>query len=104
MLHCLAELDVPVRVVYAVFDYKRILAALNAFMTVDFSAFYFNVRKDALYCAPDPPISSLSRRACLTVLDQLFRCTVIWVGATVVLYGGGSLAGPLPLRRGFDPS
>src|ERR1043166_5903538 len=43
-------------------------------MTVDLSAFYFVVRKDALYC---DPVSSVTRKACLTVLDQLFRSTVL---------------------------
>jgi len=76
MLHRLAELDVQVRRAYAEFDYKRIFAALNAFMTVDLSAFYFDIRKDALYC---DPISSLTRKAALTVIDQLFRCTVTWL-------------------------
>jgi isoleucyl-tRNA synthetase len=76
MLHRLAELDAIVRQAYADFDYKRIFAALNAFMTVDLSAFYFDVRKDALYC---DPISSQKRRACLTVLDHLFRATVTWL-------------------------
>jgi isoleucyl-tRNA synthetase len=76
MLHRLVELDRLVRQAYADFDYKRIFAALNAFMTVDLSAFYFDVRKDVLYC---DPISSVTRKACLTVLDHLFRCTVIWL-------------------------
>jgi isoleucyl-tRNA synthetase len=76
MLHRLTELDALVREAYAQFDYKRIFAALSAFMTVDLSAFYFDVRKDALYC---DPVSSLTRKACLTVLDQLFRCTVLWL-------------------------
>jgi isoleucyl-tRNA synthetase len=76
MLHRLTELDVLVRKAYADFDYKRIFAALNAFMTSDLSAFYFDVRKDALYC---DPLSSQKRKACLTVLDHLFRCTVVWL-------------------------
>ena len=46
------------------------------FMTADLSAFYFDIRKDALYC---DPISSLTRKAALTVIDQLFRCTVTWL-------------------------
>ncbi len=45
-------------------------------MTVDLSAFYFDIRKDALYC---DPYSSVKRKACLTVLDHLFRCTVTWL-------------------------
>jgi isoleucyl-tRNA synthetase len=76
MLHRLAELDPLIRGAYADFDYKRIFAALNAFMTVDLSAFYFDIRKDALYC---DPYSSLTRKACLTVLDHLFRATVTWL-------------------------
>ena len=76
MLHRLSELDRLVRQAYADFDYKRIFAALNSFMTSDLSAFYFDIRKDALYC---DPISSITRRACLNVLDELFRCTVTWL-------------------------
>jgi isoleucyl-tRNA synthetase len=76
MLHRLSELDELIRKAYAEFDYKRIFAALNAFMTSDLSAFYFDVRKDALYC---DPISSVTRKASLTVLDHLFRCTVTWL-------------------------
>jgi isoleucyl-tRNA synthetase len=76
MLHRLAELDPLVRQAYADFDFKRIFAALNAFMTSDLSAFYFDIRKDALYC---DPYSSVTRKACLTVLDHLFRATVIWL-------------------------
>jgi isoleucyl-tRNA synthetase len=76
MLHRLAELDTIVRQCYADFDYKRIFAQLNAFMTSDLSAFYFDIRKDALYC---DPVSSQKRKAALTVIDHLFRCTVTWL-------------------------
>jgi isoleucyl-tRNA synthetase len=76
MLHRLSELDELVRKAYADFDYKRIFAALSAFMTSDLSAFYFDIRKDGLYC---DAYSSATRKACLTVLDQLFRCTVVWL-------------------------
>jgi len=76
MLHRLVELDRLVRQAYADFDYKRIFAALNAFMTSDLSAFYFDIRKDSLYC---DPYSSVTRRSCLTVLDHLFCTTVCWL-------------------------
>jgi isoleucyl-tRNA synthetase len=76
MLHRLAELDAQVRQAYADFDYKRIFALLNSFMTSDLSAFYFDIRKDTLYC---DPISSQKRKAALTVIDHLFRCTVTWL-------------------------
>src|SRR5205814_7812772 len=76
MLHRLVELDRLVRQAYADFDYKRIFAALNAFMTSELSVFYFDIRKDALYC---DPYSSATRKSCLTVLDHLFRTTVCWL-------------------------
>ena len=76
MLHRLAELDALVRQAYVEFDYKRIFATLSTFMTNDLSAFYFDIRKDALYC---DPYSSPTRKAALTVIDQLFRCTVTWL-------------------------
>jgi isoleucyl-tRNA synthetase len=72
----LAEIDAQVRRAYAEFDYKRIFAVISTFMTVDLSAFYFDIRKDALYC---DPISSPTRKACLTVLDRLFHATVTWL-------------------------
>jgi len=76
MLHRLFGLDGLVRKACAEFDYKRIFAALSSFMTSDLSAFYFDIRKDTLYC---DPYSSVKRKACLTVLDHLFRCTVTWL-------------------------
>src|ERR1700733_10348077 len=76
MLHRLSELDPLIRGAYAGFDTKRIFALLNAFMTADLSAFYFDIRKDALYC---DPYSSTTRKACLTVLDHLFSATVTWL-------------------------
>src|SRR6476660_8191364 len=76
MLHRLAELDGQVRQAYVEFDYKRIFATLNQFMTVDLSAFYFDIRKDALYC---DPYSSVTRRAALTVLDILFGALTAWL-------------------------
>src|SRR5262249_38094012 len=76
MLHRLTEFDALVRKSYADFDFKRVFAQLNAFLTSDLSAFYFDVRKDALYC---DPISSVRRKACLTVIEHLFRCTTCWL-------------------------
>ncbi|HZW46339.1 MAG TPA: isoleucine--tRNA ligase, partial [Microvirga sp.] len=76
VLHRLAELDGEMREAYRTFDYKRVIALLNSFMTTDLSAFYFDVRKDTLYC---DPISSVARKSALTVIDQTFRCVVTWI-------------------------
>ena len=76
ILHRLAELDGEIREAYAGFDTKRVVALLNGFMTGDLSAFYFDVRKDALYC---DPISSVTRRAALQVIDETFRRVTVWL-------------------------
>jgi isoleucyl-tRNA synthetase len=76
MLHRLAELDEEIRVSYAQFDYKRAVARLAAFLNTDLSAFYFDIRKDTLYC--DPP-SSLKRRTALEAIEQIFRAVNLWL-------------------------
>ncbi|EKF59182.1 isoleucyl-tRNA ligase [Agrobacterium albertimagni AOL15] len=75
MLHRLAELDQLVRKAYDEFDFKRIVRALSDFANVELSAFYFDIRKDTLYC--DAP-SSLKRRSALFVIRKLFDCLVLW--------------------------
>jgi len=76
VLHRLAELDVLVRKAYSDYDFKRVTQSVSTFMNVELSAFYFDIRKDVLYC--DAP-SSLRRRACRTVLDHLFSCLTAWL-------------------------
>ncbi|MBL0370615.1 isoleucine--tRNA ligase [Rhizobium sp. KVB221] len=75
MLHRLAELDQLVRDGYDAFDFKKIARALTDFANVELSAFYFDIRKDTLYC--DAP-SSLKRRSALYVIRKLFDCLVLW--------------------------
>ncbi|PDQ18617.1 isoleucine--tRNA ligase [Mesorhizobium sanjuanii] len=76
MLHRLAELDELVRQGYDAFEFKRITRALLDFMVVELSAFYFDIRKDALYC--DAP-SSVKRKASVQVVRHLFDCLVKWL-------------------------
>ena len=76
VLHRLAELDGEMREAYGSFDYKRVIALLNSFLTSDLSAFYFDIRKDALYCEP---MSSHVRKSVLTVIDITFRAVATWI-------------------------
>jgi isoleucyl-tRNA synthetase len=65
-----------VRAGYDAFDFKRVVRSLSDFMNVELSAFYFDIRKDALYCeAP----SSLKRKAAVQVVRHLFECLVTWL-------------------------
>ncbi len=76
MLHRLSELDQLVRAGYDAFDFKKIARALIDFANIELSAFYFDIRKDTLYC--DAP-SSLRRRAALAVIRKTFDCLVTWL-------------------------
>jgi isoleucyl-tRNA synthetase len=76
MLHRLAELSELVNKGYDNFDFKRIVRSLLDFMVVELSAFYFDIRKDALYC--DAP-SSTRRKASLVVVRHLFDNLVTWL-------------------------
>ena len=70
VLHRLAELDARVRGAVASHDWTGVVPELHGFCNNDLSAFYFDIRKDALYCdAADSP----RRRAVRTVLDLLHR-------------------------------
>ncbi len=73
VLHKLAEVSDTVTAAYKTYDFRRAYTTLFNFTTLDLSSFYFDIRKDALYC--DAP-SSQRRRACLTVLDMLFEGVV----------------------------
>jgi isoleucyl-tRNA synthetase len=76
MLHQLAGQDAIVRRAYADFDYKTVVASLAAFMNTELSAFYFDIRKDTLYC--DPP-SSPARKAALTAIDMICDAILKWL-------------------------
>jgi isoleucyl-tRNA synthetase len=80
MLHRLSEIDAVVRQAYANFDYKTVVAALSNFMNTELSAFYFDIRKDALYC--DPP-SSVTRKAALTTVDILCDAILKWLAPII---------------------
>jgi isoleucyl-tRNA synthetase len=81
VLHRLKELEALVVDCNESFDYARLYGALLNFCTNDLSAFYFDVRKDALYC---DPADSVRRRAARTVLDELHGCLTAWLAPVLV--------------------
>jgi isoleucyl-tRNA synthetase len=76
VLHRLTELDRRIRAAVESYDWTGVYPELHNFCAGDLSAFYFDIRKDALYC--DRP-DSLRRRAARTVLDHLHRCLTTWL-------------------------
>jgi isoleucyl-tRNA synthetase len=80
VLHRLSELDEVVREGYAKYDFQGVFQAIFTFATVDLSAFYFDIRKDALYCDGNTE----RRRAARTVLDILFHRLTTWLAPVLV--------------------
>ena len=81
VLHRLAELDARIRGALERHDWTGVYPELHAFCSADLSAFYFDIRKDTLYCdRPDHP----TRRAARTVLDLLHRCLTAWLAPVLV--------------------
>ncbi len=76
MLHQLADIDAKVQQAYREFDYKTVVATLATFMNTELSAFYFDIRKDTLYC--DAP-SSIARKAALTAIDTICDAILKWL-------------------------
>ena len=76
VLHRLWELDGKLRQACNDFHFHPIFAELHNFCTVDLSAFYFDIRKDALYC---DHAGDGRRRAARTVLDAAFNCLTAWM-------------------------
>ncbi|OWU83928.1 isoleucine--tRNA ligase [Oceanicola sp. 22II-s10i] len=80
VLHRLAELDATVRKGYESYDFQGTFQAIFNFATIDLSAFYFDIRKDALYCDGDTPRAKAAR----TVLDLLFHRLTTWLAPILV--------------------
>jgi isoleucyl-tRNA synthetase len=85
MLSLLAELDGKLAQAVDDFDFNSYTRLLSDFCNEDLSAFYFDIRKDSLYCdiGPAAPRGTDKRRAYRTVLDTLFHALVRY--ATPVL-------------------
>ncbi|GAB0119526.1 isoleucine--tRNA ligase [Acidisoma sp. 7E03] len=81
VLHRLTELDAELRRAVESHDWTGVYPAIHHFCATDLSAYYFDIRKDALYC--DRP-DSIRRRAVRTVLDQLHRCLSTWLAPVLV--------------------
>ncbi len=80
VLHRLAELDDVVRKGYKSYDFQGVFQAVLTFATVDLSSFYFDIRKDVLYCDGD----TARRQAARTVLDILFHRLTTWLAPVLV--------------------
>jgi isoleucyl-tRNA synthetase len=86
MLHLTAELDQKLRNAVDDFDFNTYVRALTDFCNEDLSAFFFDIRKDVLYCETnlETGFETERRRAYRTVLDILFHALVRWLSPVLV--------------------
>jgi isoleucyl-tRNA synthetase len=76
VLHRLAELDAVLRRAVDDYDFHTIATELHNFCAVDLSAFYFDIRKDSIYC---DAAGTLRRRAARTVMAEVFSFLTAWL-------------------------
>ena len=81
ILALLADLDGKLRHAAENYDFNAYTRLLVDFCNEDLSAFYFDIRKDVLYC--DGP-GSVKRNAYRTVLDLLFHALVRYAAPVLV--------------------
>ena len=81
VLHLLVDMDAKLRVAVDDFDFNTYVRCLSDFANNDLSAFFFDIRKDSLYC---DAATSPKRRAYRTVLDTLFHALVRYAAPVLV--------------------
>jgi len=82
ILHRLKELDILLRKSVKNYTFQAFYSELHTFCSSDLSAFYFDIRKDSLYC---DDFKSEKRRSTRTVLYEVFKCLTTWL-APVITY------------------
>ena len=75
MLHKLYSLDVNFKKYFKNYDFHNLYKELLNFCTVDLSAFYFDIRKDSLYC---DPIDSKNRKSTILLLNIILNSLLKW--------------------------
>lgn len=76
VLHRIYEMNQVIQKAIHTHEWVGVYPALHYFCTSDLSAFYFDIRKDSLYCDKK---ENIRRRAVRTVLDVLHRCLCTWL-------------------------
>jgi len=80
VLHRVAELGKKIEENTEKFNLHDIYTDIHNFCSIDLSAFYFDIRKDTLYCEK---LDGKERRACRTVMDILFNSLTTWLAPII---------------------
>lgn len=81
VLHRLSELDTKIRTSYQSYAFSEALHEIINFATIDLSSYYFDIRKDCLYCDPQ---SSHERQATLYVINEVYNRLTRWLAPVLV--------------------
>ena len=81
ILHRLWEINKIVQKSISEFNFHLMFTTLLNFCTNDLSSFYFDIRKDSIYCDQK---DSIKRRSARTLLDILFNSLLKWLAPTLV--------------------
>lgn len=76
VLHRLKDMEKNHQKLFKTYDFADFYNELHSFCTSDLSAFYFDIRKDTLYC---DGFNSLQRKSTLTVMNHVFNHLVRWL-------------------------
>jgi len=75
MLHKIYILNTNFNKYFKNYDFHNLYKELLNFCTVDLSAFYFDIRKDSLYCDPK---KSKKRKSCIVLLNVILNALIKW--------------------------
>ena len=88
MLHRVYNLNENFKNYFNSYDFHNLYKELLNFCTVDLSAFYFDIRKDALYCDLK---NSERRKSCIIVLNVILESLIKWFCAHTFIYNRRNL-------------
>ncbi len=80
VLHRLTQVGHEVKKAYETFEFAKGFNSIFNFMTNDLSAFYFDIRKDSLYC---DKVTAVNRRSCRTVVQELTKTLSLWLAPII---------------------
>ena len=80
LLHRLWEVDKVVQKCVSTFNFHLMFTTLLNFCSSDLSAFYFDIRKDTIYCDSK---ESVQRRSTRTLLNIIFNHLVRWFAPSI---------------------
>ena len=75
ILNRLAAVDLSVKENFKNYNFHKLYKDLLSFCTNDLSSFYFDIRKDTLYC---DDVNTKKRKECIIVLNIILECLLKW--------------------------